>query len=156
MNRTQKIACQEYDPEAKDQFVITEGRYYSFMWFIKLPHALSKFGKGGDINGMLWRKDEDPNRWFIQFRFRHYVDKAAFDSGDVKHWYFGPANGQTEEDARAEAEEVFKTACEMAPAFGVPPLKIDYLEIHGDNEKFYQVVQENPPYWMHCQQVVQE
>lgn len=155
---TKTVCGQKIDPESRTQFVMIEGRYYSFMAFITLPKRLSAFGKGGDINGLLWRKDENPEEWFWQFRFRHYQDSVSFDSNDTKTWYFVTLKANTEEAARAEAQEFLNMVATSAalPVFGGEPLKVEYMEVHGDVLKFMNIVQNNPPPWMHSQQVVQE
>lgn len=149
---------QDVDPDSKTQFVMIEGRYYSFMAFIPLPRKLSAFGQGGDINGMLWRKDENPEQWFWQFRFRHYKDSLSFESNDQKCWYFVTLKSHSEEEARKEVEEVLRVLSTAAtlPGFDCEPLNIHYLEIHGDVMKTMDIIHNNPPFWMHQQQVVQE
>lgn len=149
----------DFNPDAKDQFVIAEGRYYSLQFFIGLPPKLSCFGKGGDITGMVWRMDSNPGEWFLQYRFRYYRDSKAFDSADEKHWYFLTLEGKEEGEILSEINEILSTIAQHAtnPRFGCDkPLTVHRMEIHGGAEKFYEIIQKNPPFWLHQQQVVAE
>lgn len=151
---TNPLTHEEMDD--RTQFVIIKGRYYAFMFFIKLPCHLSRFGKGGDINGLLWKLDEEPDKWTFQFRFRQYLDSQAFDSNDEKTWYAVEITAGDETTARDKAEEAIRLMVEGAGVGFNAELTVERLEIKGDNDKFAQAVEEQKPSWMHTQQMVQE
>lgn len=153
-----KIHGVEYDLDARDQFVICEGRYFSCMFFVELPGPISAFQQGGDVDGMVWRKNEEPEHWIMQFRFRHYRDKQAWNSKDTKRWYWVDLkdHAKTEEEAREQARKLVDVLQVSAKVFGIEKLKVDWFEMHGDCSKAFELLQKNPPYWMHRQQVVAE
>ena len=67
-------------------------RYFIGVWFI---------GDGKkDWMAALWRDEPDPEgQWTLQYRFRYYETKDAFDGKDDKSWYRGHGTYATEREA---------------------------------------------------------
>jgi hypothetical protein len=132
------------DPDSKTQFVIIPGRYYAAMFFVRLPTTPGdpQLNLGGDVNGLVWRKDETPEEWTIQYRFRYYRSRDAWQSGDDKVWYGGTVNG-SEEQVVGAFEQVMQV---LSVASGFP---VQRLVIQGDSEKFFKVVKNERPSWLH-------
>lgn len=136
-------------PEEVSYFMIVEGRYYLATWFFNMTDEISRFGKGGDYNFLVWRKNDEPTTWHLRWRARHYVDEKVFDGKDVKQWYGGKRENCSEEQIMSETQDIIETLS------GVIGQEADCLEIRGDHLKFMKLIEENPPKWMHRQTQVQ-
>lgn len=90
------------EPEKVTNFVFAPNRYYLGFWFVPLSLQHSKFGKGGGVSTLVWRKDAEPWAWHIRYCFRHYrVGGVEVDSPwsgkDSKTWYGGTFTGPESE-----------------------------------------------------------
>lgn len=124
-------------------FVIMPGYYYSAMWYFELPQNMTRFRKGGNVNGILYRKADEPNKWRLTYRVRHYKDERIFGGDDIKNWHRGERECGSEEEAFAAADEFFRQSAFVAHA------KVDMIEVHGDCEAFYSTVRRVKPPWLH-------
>lgn len=135
------------DPNVHNVFLFLEERYYVAMWYIPLAKALGAFGMGGNITALLWRDQEVPDRWCVQFRFRHYKDEKAFDSADKRTWYSAESIG-TEQEVRTKFEEMLKIATASSIMFDEKPLQLHTFELNCDGNKVIEILQNRPPFWM--------
>lgn len=130
-------------PNDKTQFSIIPGRYYATMFFVRLPEQDNEdLRMGGDVNALVWRNAETPNEWTLQWRFRYYRSRDAWQSGDKKVWYGGKVTG-SEDEVVSGFESVMNA---LGAAAGFP---VERLDIHGDCERFFQAVKEQSPSWLH-------
>lgn len=126
------------------------GFYYVGSWFITIPPALSKFNKGADIMGCLFRRESEPLRWYFKYRFRHYkVGSDPWDGQDEKNWSCFHFEG-TEEKVIPMVEHCLSLMAGFAGS------ELEVCWFRGDCEKVIEVLTTNPPKWMHAQQVVAE
>lgn len=139
-----------YDDEALDCFIFKKGRYYAEQLFLPIPQRGSRFGKGGNVLTLLWRKIETPEEWVFQYRFRHYKDKLEFDSDDYKVWHGVPVAG-TEEEVIARSRGPIQY---IADVTGMP---LEIFEIKGDCHRFGELIHSpSCPKWLHTQQAIAE
>lgn len=145
---------EEVDEDTRSMFLILEHRYYAKMWFWDLPKPLSKFGRGGNVNGLLWRKDAEPKEWVYQFRWRHYKDEAIWDGDDEKSWYAVYLHDKTEKEAIEEVRSVMNTMLAMTEPFGVQAPSLHELDISGGFNEAQDAFQRPEAFWMHTQQQI--
>lgn len=81
--------------------------YYIGMWFVSLPNDFSKFGKGADINAILFQRLENSDEWCLDFRTRHYRGPEIFDHNDEKNWMHKSGTFESEEKAIESMEKAF-------------------------------------------------
>lgn len=137
------MKTEEPDLDARDQFIICEGRFYAAMWFLRLPEQDNDLLRlGGDMNALLWRKDTEPEHWIFQWRFRYYKSREVWQSHDKKVWYCCEPNGP-QEGVEATMDAMLAL---LAKSAGFP---VEKLQINGDNNKFDAVVRKDQPSWMH-------
>jgi hypothetical protein len=115
-----------------------EGRFYVGLWYLELPNRLSKFGKGGNLLGVLWRPDESVEDWHFQYRFRHFADERLHDSADELHCYHLQPRGP-EEKVRSGAEKALTIAAMIGGN-----LVLTYIEVRGDMEAVLEKIQGLP------------
>ena len=142
--------------DSRSFFAIVPERYYSQMFCVKVPRELSEFNKGADITGLLWRRQDKPREWNLQYRFRHYQTKGAWDGKDVKNWYWVRFPDNDEEGALADMRKVFEVLEVGAKAFTGSPLKFEIIEVHGDDKAWKEAVEKANPDWLHAQQQIME
>lgn len=130
--------------------IFCEGRHYHGM--VMLPFvAMPGSGHGGDVTGMLWRYDADPEEWVFTYRFRYYAGKNnnAWDERDRKTWYAVKGSGAEQEMADKAKAAMTSIALVGMMLFKAVPLPAEWFIISGDSEKAYDLLQKNPPSWMH-------
>lgn len=133
--------------------VITEGRYYDRKCLINLPpEIIPPFG--GDMMAMIWRFNETPNEWICTWRIRYNAGHNVSpwlkpsEGGDRKSWNAFRHNEG--EKTRREMVAFLETLPLRGSAkFKTEPLKIDWLVIQGDAEKFMEVAKREKKPWMH-------
>lgn len=127
-----------FDPEDRAVFAFGPGRYYVAMWFCNLPVG----GQGGDITALLWRKDDEPVKWTMQWRFRYYKSDKIWGSGDRKRWGYAELVGP-ESEVTAKAELTWASLAMHAGR------KLHKLAIEGDSAAFFTAVKRDKPDWLH-------
>lgn len=125
--------------------------YYAGMWFVNLPNDMSKFGKGADIHALLFQRPGEPNRWYLDFRTRHYRGPEIFDHNDEKNWMHKSGTFESEEKAIEGIEKVFRT---MSTCLG-PSNVVDFFPLHCKGEEAMQKILSHPPKWLHTKQVTE-
>jgi hypothetical protein len=140
------------DLNDRTQFMFVEGRYFAAMYFVQLPKQDNELLRnGGDVTALLWRNEATTTDWVFQWRFRYYKDTVTtFDSNDKKVWYCCEPKGETEKECREKVQSMLSTLARFAGT------KLHTLEMNGPVERAMDVMQNNPPFWLHSQQVVQE
>jgi hypothetical protein len=140
----------EPNPEDLNEgFVFMPGRYYIAIWFVNLPHP-GKYGHGGDVNGLLWRKDGEPNIYYFKYRFRYYKSDQIWDGRDEKVWYLLVIKDKTEQESLDGIQKMLHI---LSAAMGQ---KLDTYWINGDSNKAQDLFETKPPVWAHRQQVIAE
>lgn len=123
------------------------GRYYSRIFFFKLPHDAAP--NGGDVQGNLWRRNDEPNIWHLRWRFRYYGGPSAWQGYDKKSWYAATITGEDESQVVAGARKTFSLLAEFGGN------KLEELVIEGDSEKAQNILMDETkrPKWMHMKVV---
>jgi hypothetical protein len=117
-------------PDLQVGMIIAEGYYYNCMFFQELPPELTEFGKGGNVCGILFRKDDEPDHWIVRYRVRHYMDGRTFEHDDKVEWQqFSRICPETE--ARDCVNEWLKIGKEQ---FNLKDF--EFIEVHGDVTQF--------------------
>lgn len=137
-------------------FLFLEGRYYAYMFCVKLPPELSKYNRGADVTGLLWRQQDNEREWTYQFRFRQYKSDHAWNSGDERTWSVVKMHNKTESEADKMVQESIEIMKVTAKQFGVNDLNVDKLPIYGDCAKAMDKMNNNPPSWLHSQTQISE
>jgi hypothetical protein len=126
------------NPDDLTVFAFVPGRYYAAMWSVSIAMG----GRSGDVTSLLWRYDNEPEKWMLQYRFRFYRSERVWNSGDRKRWehasMFGPENVVT-----AKAAEGWALLAKEAGG------KMQTLTIKGDNIAFFDAVKRDKPDWLH-------
>lgn len=125
---------------------IKPGRYYLFQFFINVTPECHP-PNGGDLMGIVWREEDQPTTWNMDYRHRYYEDDKVWGSEDRKSWY--ECRGL--EMPEAEVLEKIKTVVEMWGHLGGS--EPDYFMIQGNSEKWFELMRANPPPWMHVKAV---
>lgn len=125
--------------------------YYIGMWFVSLPNDFSKFGKGADINAMLFQEPGETNRWHLQIRTRHYRGPEIFDHDDEKHWMHRVGTFESEAEASESLERFFKNLFLKGELLCV----VDFFPLHCKGEEAIQKILNHPPKWLHAKQVTE-
>lgn len=120
------------------------GRWYSRMFFLKVPPGGFMGPQGGDITGCLYRRDDDLEKWFMPHRFRYYAGERVWDGKDRKSFYTTSFKG-TEYDALEGMRKWLSVVASVSR--GV----VDELVIEGNNEKVYSLIADETtrPCWVH-------
>lgn len=103
-----------------------EGNYILGMWF-----AADK--KGNDWMMCIQRKNDEPEKWFGDFRFRKRMDEYTWNSKDEKTWYSMKDCEKTEDEMIAYIDGYVRNV--IATRF----TNTDKLMIQGDLKKFMEV-----------------
>jgi hypothetical protein len=138
--------------DSRNMFVLVDERYYAEIFFARIPAPLSKFHKGGDVTGLLWRKNEEINNWVLQFRFRYYKGTRIWDSEDERTWNWVQITNKTQEEARTAIDVVLQSMQMAADILEqAPPPAPDRIPINGDLDRFREIMDERQPDWWHRQ-----
>lgn len=117
--------------------------YILGFWFVPIsPHE--EFPRGGDLLIQVIKKQETPNDWIGEFRFRLYNSTDVWDQKDEKRFY--------EMNMKDTPESIveFRTtmlAEKMAKQFNGG--QFEYFSIRGGVDIFSEKIKSNPPSWMH-------
>lgn len=132
--------------------VFLRDRYYLCIANLELPPQM----KRGDILATLWRYKKEPTIWRLIYRFRWYskVESGPFDGKDNKSWYAVTIDGTglTEDQVMARALTPFRMMEVEARRYD-PNMRLDILEIRGDDRRAMGAIQANKPPWMHIKAV---
>lgn len=147
--RVEEIIGQE--PEEGPPFQFKPGRHYVAMWNVPFAGECSKFGKGGDVTALLWRKDEEPTTWHFMFRFRHYkigrdADPWATANVDERVWHKMEVE-MAADKMLATIQDFIQQVTTLSGMNG----EMDCLPIHGDYQAFYAAHRRLKPHWLFMQ-----
>lgn len=131
-------------------FLFVPGRYYLSMGFLKIPPN-AEFPRGGDITSLVWRFDSDPDEWVITYRFRYYASPDVWGGKDRKSWYGGKQRGTEKEIEAMFGDFQVLIAGLGEKMFGKNFQAAEKIVFKGDAAKAMDVMQNNPPHWLHTQ-----
>jgi hypothetical protein len=113
--------------------------YFIGIWYLEIHPLLSKFGRGGNLSGIVSRPLNGPaDHWQLMTRLRQYVDDQIHDSKDERKLMSGKFVG-TEAEAEARMRGLFEN---LAVPFGG---KIQFHAFRCDGEKVADILVKNPP-----------
>ena len=120
--------------------------YIHSMIYVDVPQSEEHL-LGGNVTAMLWREQDEPRSWRLTYRFRYNNSLDPADRRDTKNWYVGHITS----DEPDKIVSAFKNTIQMSALlhFKQQPALAEVWEINGDTDKFVQMLQTNPPQWMH-------
>jgi hypothetical protein len=104
----------------------TEDRYFAALFFIGFT--------GMDILGAIWRKQDEPNQWIQQWRFRY--DTA--DENDRRSWWSAKIDAP-EDEVVAKAQVLF-AAMQFNPFSGEQAEASYWVPIQGDGRRAAEIL----------------
>ena len=133
-------------------FACVPGRYFLMMFLLPLPKKVFP-AHGGDITGLLWRLEREPNTWQVTLRLRSYIDDSGDpEAPDEKRWSHRTLPGAFDE-LQAEGlviELLVELAAGLTRVTGLKALAIDAFPIKGDHRAFFDLVKKGAlPPWLH-------
>lgn len=123
--------------------------YYAGMWFVSLPDEVSKFGKGADVNAIVFQRPGDTKEWRMTMRIRSYRGPEIFDHDDDKEWFNRSGNFESEGEAMDSMESLFKEIFHKSGLLCV----VDFFPMHCKGEEAVHKMLNSPPKWLHCKRV---
>lgn len=139
----------QFKPAKETPFVIETGKFYHTIFYMDFP-PMEDHILGGNVTGLLWRFEDEPNAWRISYRFRYYKGTQinANESKDEFSWYSMHIDG-----TRIPADRVIEKFISVLTMASVMQFQTDVqvhrLVIMGDDQRFLHIVQNEPPFWMH-------
>lgn len=140
-------------------FQIMPGRYFHAMIYLPVPPSEDHI-MGGNLNGLIWRLEDEPESWRVVYRFRWYKSTRieSEESGDDFHWHRIHVWNITPDKILTDLKTLFtmwrKTVYgDLKPA-NEPDL-IDTLEIKGDWRALYKAASEQNKPWLHVRKVAE-
>lgn len=132
---------------------IKPGRWYYGLFLLDVPKGAG-FPFGGDIMGCLWREDDEPEKWHLDYRFRYNAGENTdpwdmSPTGDRKSWWHLSFKGN-ELSAIIATKKAVITMSELAGAFfKTAEPEYDWLTVRGDCDRFIEAAQRAKKSWMH-------
>jgi len=142
-------------------FHIMPGRYFHAMFYYPTPPSPDHL-LGGNVTGLVWRLEDEPDSWRVVYRFRYYANLKeidSLDSGDHFSWYTMHCPGAPPDHILEIMREMFTRLRDVAYSDGVTPNEPDewsVLKVDGNYEKFYAAAGAADLPWLHIKRITPE
>lgn len=130
-------------------FIVCPGRDYLGMFHIRMPKGPGFGPHGGDMTGLLWRFDTDADLWTLTYRFRYYKVPDDPNSNDKKSWYVLRMTSSDLPALRKDVRDAIASLSGIVTVVEKGPAPWQWLEVSGDDNKFWQVIEDKKPDWFH-------
>lgn len=137
----------------KHGILITQGRWYYGLFLLDIPKSPG-FEFGGDLNGCLWRFDDQPEHWQLDFRIRYNAghNTSPWDygpKGDRKKWFHIEFDCPQFEAIQKVRNSMIELARVTSKVLDGPVPYLDWLVVCGDSDRFIEAAQRQKKPWMH-------
>jgi hypothetical protein len=140
-------------------FRIEPGRYFYAMFYYPFPPSTEHL-LGGNITGLIWHLDDEPESWRVSYRFRYYKSRAidSEESGDTFSWYRIHTPGAPPDKILEIMQATFTAMRPLAFGNVTPnePDKWEVLKIEGDSTKYFKIAYERNLHWLHVRHITPE